>query len=83
MVLGVTRTPAMARAGLNMDIPGLNVSEPADVAAQALANLGNGPVVVAKGNESAVEKRSGGNRAELLLLAAQAASKAMLPPASK
>ena len=82
MVLGVTRTPAMARAGLNMDIPGLNVSEPADVAAQALANLGNGPVVVAKGNESAVEKRSGGNRAELLL-AAQAASKAMLPPASK
>ncbi|MGO4201843.1 SDR family NAD(P)-dependent oxidoreductase [Rhodococcus sp. TAF43] len=82
MVLGVTRTPAMARAGLNMDIPGLNVSEPADVAAQALANLSNGPVVVAKGNEGAVEKRSGGNRAELLL-AAQAASKAMLPPESK
>ncbi|WP_430331165.1 SDR family NAD(P)-dependent oxidoreductase [Rhodococcus sp. ACT016] len=82
MVLGVTRTPAMARAGLNMDIPGLHVSAPADVAAQALANLANGPVVVAKGNEVAVEKRSGGNRAEMLL-AAQAASKAMLPPESK
>lgn len=27
-VLGVTRTPAMARAGLNMDMPGLHVSEP-------------------------------------------------------
>lgn len=52
------------------------------MAAQALANQGNGPVVVAKGNEVAVEKRSGGNRAELLL-AAHAASKAMLSPESE
>lgn len=32
LVLGVTRTPAMERAGLNFDVPGMRVSDPADVA---------------------------------------------------
>lgn len=32
LVLGVTRTPAMERAGLRMDLPGLRVAEPDDVA---------------------------------------------------
>lgn len=82
MVLGVTRTPAMDRAGLNMDLPGLFVSEPATVAAEALANIGNGPVHIVEGNEAVVEKRSSPNRAELLL-ASRAASKAMLPPESE
>lgn len=82
LVLGVTRTPAMVRAGLNMDIPGLHVSEPDDVARQGLANLGNGPVVVAKGNERAVEKRQGMDRARLVL-GAHEASKRMLPPAEE
>lgn len=44
LVLGVTRTPAMDRVGLNFDIPGMVVSEPDDVAAEGLAALGNGPV---------------------------------------
>lgn len=80
-VLGVTRTPAMARAGLSMDIPGLHVSEPDDVARQALASLGDGPVQVAAGNEKAVEIRSGTDRGRLVLGAHEAMQK-LLPPAS-
>ncbi|ORL42094.1 short-chain dehydrogenase [Prescottella equi] len=79
MVLGVTRTPAMDRAGLNMDIDGLHVSEPADVAAQAIANIGNGPVFVTKGNEEKAERRSGGDRVRILLDAHDEALQ-MLPP---
>lgn len=80
-VLGVTRTPAMARAGLAMNIPGLHVSEPEDVARQALAALGDGPVQVAAGNERAVEMRSGTDRTKLVL-GAHEAMKKLLPPAS-
>lgn len=82
LVLGLTRTPAMDRAGLNMDTPGLRISEPRDVAAQGLANLANGPVVVVKEFEAAVEKNSGHNRAELLIEAREAA-KRLLPPPSR
>lgn len=81
-VLGVTRTPAMARAGLNFDIPGMHVSEPDDVARQALAALRVGPVQVAAGNERAVEVRSGTDRARLVL-GAHDASRRILPPASE
>ncbi|GAA2557748.1 SDR family NAD(P)-dependent oxidoreductase [Mycolicibacterium diernhoferi] len=49
LVLGVTRTPAMERVGLNFDVPGMAVSEPEEVAREGLAALGHGPVhVVAK-----------------------------------
>lgn len=58
LVLGVTRTPAMERAGLRFDLPGLNVAEPADVAAEGLAHLADGPVWVAGGNYEAAQKRS-------------------------
>lgn len=56
LVLGLTRTPAMDRAGLKMDTPGQLISEPRDVAAHGLANLANGPVVVVK--EFAEEQRA-------------------------
>lgn len=46
LVLGVTRTPAMERAGLRMDLPGLRVAEPDDVAREGLAHLADGPVLV-------------------------------------
>lgn len=46
LVLGVTRTPAMSRVGLNFEAPGLRVSEPDEVAAEGLAALGSGPVHV-------------------------------------
>lgn len=44
LVLGLTRTPAMERAGLRFDVPGLAVSDPEDVAAEGWAHLANGPV---------------------------------------
>ncbi|GIH71365.1 SDR family NAD(P)-dependent oxidoreductase [Sphaerimonospora thailandensis] len=82
LVLGVTRTPAMERAGLRMDLPGLNVAEPDDVAREGLAHLADGPVWVAGGNQRTAEKRSGFPRAELVR-GAHEAMKRMLPPAAK
>lgn len=81
LVLGVTRTPAMERAGLRMDIPGLRVAEPDDVAREGLDHLADGPVLVAGGNAGAAHKRSGFPRADLVL-GAHEASKKMLPPSS-
>ncbi|MBC9731934.1 SDR family NAD(P)-dependent oxidoreductase [Nocardioides marmotae] len=66
LVLGVTRTPAMERAGLNFDVPGMHVSEPAAVAREGLAALPHGPVHVVSGNEAIVELRSTGERARLV-----------------
>ncbi len=66
LVLGVTRTPAMERAGLDFSIPGLNVAEPHDVAREGLAHLPHGPVRIAGGNEATAVKRSGPDRAALL-----------------
>ncbi|MBM9460125.1 SDR family NAD(P)-dependent oxidoreductase [Nocardioides sp. zg-536] len=66
LVLGVTRTPAMERAGLNFDVPGMHVSDPADVAREGLAALPHGPVHVISGNEQLVDMRSTGDRARLV-----------------
>ncbi|WLP89429.1 SDR family NAD(P)-dependent oxidoreductase [Gordonia sp. NB41Y] len=69
LVLGVTRTPAMERAGLNFDIPGMIVSEPDDVAAEGLAHLADGPVWVVGENAGHVEARNGADRATIVLRA--------------
>lgn len=66
LVLGVTRTPAMERAGLNFDVPGMHVSEPDEVAREGLAALPNGPVHVVSGNEKLVAMRSTEDRARLV-----------------
>jgi short-subunit dehydrogenase len=66
LILGVTRTPAMQRAGLNFDLPGMVVGEPVDVAREGLENLANGPVHVISGNEKMVEIRGTMNRAKLV-----------------
>ncbi|GAA2142678.1 SDR family NAD(P)-dependent oxidoreductase [Actinomadura napierensis] len=81
LVLGVTRTPAMERAGLNMDMPGLNVAEPDDIAREGLEHLADGPVWVAGGNHKAAEKRNGFPRRELVA-GAHEAMKRMLPKPS-
>ncbi|MFI6517679.1 SDR family NAD(P)-dependent oxidoreductase [Spirillospora sp. NPDC050679] len=78
LVLGVTRTPAMERAGLNMDLPGLNVAEPDDIAREGLERLAAGPVWVAGGNYATAVKRSGFPRAELVAAAHEATTR-MLP----
>lgn len=75
LVLGVTRTPAMDRAGLNYDIPGLNVAEPGDVAREGLEHLADGPLWVAGGNYRAAQARNGFPRAELVKGAAEAMRK--------
>lgn len=81
LVLGVTRTPAMERAGLRMDLPGLQVAEPDDIAREGLEHLAEGPVRVAGGNAGAAEKRSGFPRADLVV-GAHEASKKLLPSSS-
>lgn len=67
LVLGVTRTPAMQRAGLNFDVPGIVVAQPADVAREGLQWLGRGPVHVVTGNEEIVAMRSDPDRAGVVL----------------
>ena len=66
LVLGVTRTPAMQRVGLNFDVPGLRVAEPVDVAREGLVHLGRGPVYVAGGNAEDVKRRSDPDRAKVV-----------------
>lgn len=67
LVLGVTRTPAMERVGLNFDLPGMRVAEPADVAREGLAQLSNGPVFIAGGNAEDVARRNHPDRAKVVL----------------
>lgn len=67
LVLGVTRTPAMERIGLNFDMPGLTVVEPVDVAREGLEQLPHGPVFVAAGNDADLARRNGPDRAEVVL----------------
>lgn len=67
LVLGVTRTPAMQRVGLNFDVPGMKVAEPAEVAAEGLAQLPHGPVFVAGGNAEDVQRRNNPDRAKVVL----------------
>jgi short-subunit dehydrogenase len=71
LVLGVTRTPAMERAGLNFDVPGIAVAEPADVAREGLQWLGRGPVHVITGNDEIVAMRSDPDRAKAVMGAHQ------------
>lgn len=66
LVLGVTRTPAMERAGLRMDLPGLNVAEPEDVAEEGLRHLADGPVWIAGGNRALAEASSAFPRDEVV-----------------
>ena len=68
VILGVTSTPAMIRAGLDMDLPGMTVSEPHEVADEVLASIGNGPVHVCggEGNAKGVEFSSGVDRGRIV-----------------
>lgn len=66
LVLGLTRTPAMERLGVSFDIPGVTVSEPADVAFEGLAMLASGPVRYAGGNDAGLEFRWHADRAKVV-----------------
>ncbi|MGF0313417.1 SDR family NAD(P)-dependent oxidoreductase [Rhodococcus sp. IEGM1428] len=66
LVLGATRTPAMARAGLNFDLPALRVAEPEDVVREGLENLENGPVWVAAGHYAQAQAQCAFPRAAIV-----------------
>lgn len=80
LVLGVTRTPAMERAGLDFDLPGLEVSEPDEVVREGLARLGDGPVHIIGGNAAIVARQAGVERGRLVL-GTHRALQALLPQA--
>ena len=67
LVLGLTRTPAMERVGLNFDIPGMPASEPADVAREGLANLAGGPVHIISKHADSPAVHATGDRDKVLL----------------
>lgn len=67
LVLGVTRTPAMQRVGLNFEVPGMLVAEPSDVAREGLEHLADGPVYIAGGNGPGVERSNHPDRAKVVL----------------
>ncbi|KAB2341579.1 SDR family NAD(P)-dependent oxidoreductase [Actinomadura rudentiformis] len=66
LVLGITRTPAMERVGLRLDLPGLNIAEPEDIAREGLEHLADGPVWVAGGNLQIARAHSGMSRAQIV-----------------
>ena len=57
----------MERVGLNFEIPGMRVAEPAEVAREGLSQLPNGPVWIAGGNAADVERRNDPDRAKVVL----------------
>ena len=67
LVLGVTRTPAMERVGLNFDVPGMRVAAPADVAREGLEQLPHGPIHIAGGNGDDIARRNDPDRAKVVL----------------
>ncbi|GED96002.1 SDR family NAD(P)-dependent oxidoreductase [Gordonia crocea] len=77
LVLGVTRTPAMARVGLSFDVPGMTVSEPDDVAREGLDALGSGPIHVIEAHRRLAEAHSNPDRAVTALRNDQAMRKLM------
>lgn len=62
LVLGLTATPAMERAGLDLT----GAADPDDVAEQGLSALGAGPVHVVRQQAEVVALRSGPDRAALV-----------------
>lgn len=76
LVLGLTRTPAMQRKGLNFDIPGVPVSDPDDVAAEGLNHLTDGPVWVTSAHQrTAVQRSAPLDRGTMLLKSIDAVKK--------
>ncbi len=67
LTAGVTRTPAMARAGLDFDLPGVNASDPADVARQGIEHLADGPIWVVEDHWDKAVTRAQFPRAEQVL----------------
>jgi short-subunit dehydrogenase len=71
LILGTTKTPAMARMGVPVDMPGFEGAEPDDVAQEGLDYLGQGPIRIAGGwTPQLVKMRTLLDRAEAVCLIA-------------
>jgi short-subunit dehydrogenase len=66
LVLGATRTPAMLRAGFDLDRAGHAVADPEAVAQEGLGHLADGPIHVAAGLAAAAQAIAAGPRAEVV-----------------
>lgn len=73
LILGLTRTPAMARLGLDMDNGTFVPDEPDDVAEEALAHLADGPLWHVGGKEEGARQLAQISRAEAVAYMAQGA----------
>ncbi|NMM83219.1 short-chain dehydrogenase [Rhodococcus sp. SRB_17] len=71
VIPGATRTPALGRLGLNLDMPGLVLADPEDVAREGLEHLDQGPIWITTGHFETAQKQSGFDRSALLLEAAE------------
>ncbi|MEV5829452.1 SDR family NAD(P)-dependent oxidoreductase [Spirillospora sp. NPDC052242] len=74
-VLGLTRTPAMERAGLRFDLPEIPWSHPDDVARQGLAALPHGPVAIVDGFDENFARAADPDRRDVVLKAAERMAK--------
>ena len=66
LILGLTRTPAMERAGFSMDSNEFQADEPDAVAATGLAKLADGPVQIMDSIRPNIERLSQLSRAEVV-----------------
>jgi uncharacterized protein len=57
----------MERVGLNFDVPGMRVADPADVAREGLERLPHGPIHIAGGNGDDVARRNDPDRVKVVL----------------
>jgi short-subunit dehydrogenase len=87
LVLGTTRTPALARMGMADDIPGFAAAEPDAVAQEGLEHLANGPIWHANGTEAiaqTVRAMPRGQAVAMIHESSQAMAKgSRLPPKPK
>lgn len=72
LILGATRTPAMLRAGFELDRAGHPAADPDAVAQEGLDHLADGPIHVAAGLGATAQAIAGGPRAEVVKAMAQA-----------
>ncbi len=73
LILGLTRTPAMARLGLAMNNPAFVPDEPDAVADEAFAHLAHGPLWHVGGKEEGAKYLSGIPRADAVTFMAKGA----------
>jgi len=84
LILGTTRTPALARMGMAEDVPGFAAAEPDAVAQEGLEHLADGPIWHANGTEAiaqTVRAMPRGQAVAMIHESSRAMAKLYRPPA--